>query len=460
MTVAIQDTVADRYQILSILGSGGMGTTYRAMDLSNSQPVAIKVVSLRQAQEWKTLELFEREAKILADLDYPRIPDYLDYFEIDTPQDRAFYLVQELVEGKSLAQLVEARWQATESEAKEIAVSLLETLDYLHSRDIPIIHRDLKPENIIRREDGTIYLVDFGSVREAYRQTISAGGTFVGTMGYMSIEQLQGRATPVSDLYSLGCSLLYILTGKCPNEFPQSGIKLDFANEIDTSNEFKAWLAKILEPIAENRFTSAKEALTALESNSSTATQTQTNFRFPALPEDSKLIITQEDQRFSCKIPLGFYSKKQGRVFPAGTKTLLAVLLGIACLPEVTLLGLLGWLGYLSLYDDGKPETIEKTKNSQEIYVSLELDRQHFYLKRTAGIDSQGNTKIRQIKGEVAAIEWVNVLGYEDMSDRVAIFTKENNQEQEYIFGKGFLNKQEARYVAKKVGEFLAVVDA
>ncbi|WP_019503359.1 protein kinase [Pleurocapsa sp. PCC 7319] len=107
-----------RYQIITVLGQGGMGTTYAAIDLTNSQLVAIKAVSLRQANEWKILELFEREAKVLANLDHTHIPNYLDYFELDSEDDRRFYLGQELVQGQSLAELVKQGWHVSEAEIK------------------------------------------------------------------------------------------------------------------------------------------------------------------------------------------------------------------------------------------------------------------------------------------------------------------------------------------------------
>lgn len=106
------EVIAERYQILTTLGEGSMGKTYSAFDLTNSQPVALKAISLRQASEWKILELFEREAKVLYKIDHPAIPDYIDYFELDTDDDRYFYLIQELVVGKSLAELI-CRWLAS-----------------------------------------------------------------------------------------------------------------------------------------------------------------------------------------------------------------------------------------------------------------------------------------------------------------------------------------------------------
>ncbi|WP_287520745.1 serine/threonine-protein kinase, partial [Okeania sp. SIO2C2] len=172
----------------------------------------MKAVSFQQAKDWKILELFEREAKVIANLYHPQIPKYLNYFYIDTEQDRCFYLIRELVWGNSLATCVEKGWHPTEIQVKNMAIQILKILSYLHQLNPPIIHRDIKPENIILQPDGQVFLVDFGAVKDIYRQTISFSGTFVGTIGYMPPEQLQGKAYCASDLYSLGATLLYLLT--------------------------------------------------------------------------------------------------------------------------------------------------------------------------------------------------------------------------------------------------------
>ena len=175
--------ISEKYQIIRLLGEGGAGKTYEAEDISNKQRVAIKVVSLRQIKNWKVIDLLEREAETLANLNHPAIPKYIDYFYRDTSSDRYFYLVRELITGESLFDLVERGWQANETEAKEIALQILEILQYLHQQKPPVIHRDIKPQNLIKSQDGKIYLVDFGSVKEAYRQTIIRNSTFVGTLG-------------------------------------------------------------------------------------------------------------------------------------------------------------------------------------------------------------------------------------------------------------------------------------
>lgn len=206
-------TEQQRYRITSILGEGNSGITYAAEDMT--QPgitLALKVLSFQETSDWKMLELFEREAKVLAQLQHPAIPRYFDSFHIDTENDRQFYIVQELAKGKSLAAWVESGWHADEATVKKIAEEILEILVYLQQLEPPVIHRDIKPQNIIRDDNGSIFLVDFGAVRDTYYTTMMRGSTVVGTFGYMAPEQFRGQAEPATDLYGLAATLLFLLT--------------------------------------------------------------------------------------------------------------------------------------------------------------------------------------------------------------------------------------------------------
>jgi serine/threonine protein kinase len=258
------DTIADRYEINYFLGCGATGKTYAATDLSNGDRVAIKEMSMRRAKEWKELDVFEREARVLSLLDHPAIPNYLNYFEIDSDTNRYFYIVQELAVGKSLAEMVGSGWRTDEAGVKAIAKQILEILVYLHRLTPPVIHRDIKPEHAIRREDGQIYLVDFGSVRSAFWSTNSSGATVVGTFGYMAPEQDRGQVYPASDLYGLGSTLVFLLTHRSPAELPQRRLKIDFRSHVQISEPFADWLDLMLEPMVEDRFHSALQALRAL----------------------------------------------------------------------------------------------------------------------------------------------------------------------------------------------------
>jgi serine/threonine protein kinase/ankyrin repeat protein len=262
--IPIGSTIDERYEPIELLGEGGSGSTYKAIRLADGATVAIKMLSLRHLNDWKQLELFEREAKVLSQLDYPQIPQYLEYFHVDTPDNRAFYIVQQLAPGKSLTAWVQSGWRGTEAEIRDIASQLLAILQYLHQQSPPLIHRDLKPHNIIRDEDGRVFLVDFGAVQDVYNNTLLKGSTVAGTYGYMAPEQFRGAAVPASDLYGLGATIIYLLTHRSPADLPQERLKLSFRSHVNISNHFADWLEMMLEPDLSARFSSARVALSTL----------------------------------------------------------------------------------------------------------------------------------------------------------------------------------------------------
>ena len=265
----IGSIIADQYELMELLGEGGSGSTYRAIRSKNEAVVAVKMLSLRHLQDWKQLELFEREAQILSQLNHPQIPQYLEYFHIDTPDNRAFYLVQQLIPGKSLAAWVESGCRFTEAEIKDIAQQLLAILQYLHQQSPPLIHRDIKPQNIIRNSNGQVFLVDFGSVQHVYQNTILKGSTVAGTYGYMAPEQFRGSALPASDLYGLGATILYLLTHRSPADLPQERLKLSFRQHVNISQHFADWLDAMIEPVIEQRFPTAIIAANNLQNANS-----------------------------------------------------------------------------------------------------------------------------------------------------------------------------------------------
>jgi serine/threonine protein kinase len=264
---SIDRMIAGRYELTELLGEGGSGSTYRAIRSGDGEIVAVKMLSLRHLQDWKQLELFEREAQVLAQLHHPQIPQYLDYFHIDTPDNRAFYIVQQLAEGKPLNAWVESGWRGTEVEIKDIARQLLVILQYLHQHSPPLTHRDIKPQNIIRDDAGRVFLVDFGSVQHVYQNTILKSSTVAGTYGYMAPEQFRGAALPASDLYGLGATILYLLTHRSPADLPQERLKLSFRSHVNISQHFADWLDAMIEPAIEQRFSTAKAAANNLQNS-------------------------------------------------------------------------------------------------------------------------------------------------------------------------------------------------
>lgn len=294
------DIVAARCRVLSPLGQSGQGNTYVAEDLTTSKLVAIKAISLNQMDDWKSLELLERQAKVLADLNHPAVAHYVDYFYTDTECDRAFYLIQQLIQGNSLVHLVECGWQPSEPNVKDLALQVLEILDYLHQQSPPVIHRDIQPHNLIQDQQGNIHLVDFGSVKATSRLPQTYSSTLVGSYGYIAPEQFQGRACFGTDLYGLGATLLFVLTGKTPDELYDNNLKINVHRHVRLSPHLTNWLAKMLETSSKARFQSTAEALASLKcSAQSRATRPQprsTSEQGRAVPTSSRIAHTKLPQ--------------------------------------------------------------------------------------------------------------------------------------------------------------------
>ncbi|MGB7518870.1 MAG: serine/threonine-protein kinase, partial [Spirulinaceae cyanobacterium] len=226
-------TLENRYQIIRPLGTGGFGDTFLAEDTympSGRRCVIKQLKPLSNNPQVYQLakERFQREAVILEELGegHTRIPRLYAYFE----NAGQFYLVQEYIEGATITAQVQNGGILSESSVREILLEILPVLDYVHSKRI--IHRDIKPDNIILRSvDYSPVLIDFGAVKEAMGTVFTASGhsassIVIGTPGYMPGEQSAGRPIYPSDIYSLGLTAIYSLTGKIPQELgtdPQTG---------------------------------------------------------------------------------------------------------------------------------------------------------------------------------------------------------------------------------------------
>jgi serine/threonine protein kinase len=275
----------ERYQIERILGQGSMGTTYKALDLNTQRPVAVKLLHFSRIQEWKVLEMFEREAKVLQQLDHPRIPTYIDYFSLETPSDVQFSLVQEYIEGKTLQEFVEKGWRGTEAEILDIFLQLVNILAYLHTLQPPVIHRDINPKNILLSPLNEVYLVDFGAVQERIRTTFLGGSTIVGTYGYVPFEQFSGQTVPASDYYALGATLLYMLTHRHPADFPTDDLKPQFHDSFRASPKVIRLLDGLLESSVKQRIASPDQIRAILEDIRVTQASTSSSPRQPKIPK-------------------------------------------------------------------------------------------------------------------------------------------------------------------------------
>ncbi len=261
--------LGDFYQVERQIAKKAGRKTLLCRDLRSQELVIVKLVSFNSDFEWDDLKLFEREAETLKSLSHSAIPQYLDYFELESDRLKSFALVQTYIPAKSLQEHLQAGRTFSEAEVQELATSLLEILIYLHDRKPAIIHRDLKPSNVLLGDRtgnsiGQVYLVDFGSV-----QTLAAKEhgtiTIVGTYGYMPPEQFGGRTVPASDIYSLGATLIGLLTGTHPADLPQKDGCIQFVQQVNISASFALWLEQTIQPSLDKRFTSAQKALQILK---------------------------------------------------------------------------------------------------------------------------------------------------------------------------------------------------
>ncbi|QZZ23245.1 serine/threonine protein kinase [Leptothermofonsia sichuanensis E412] len=208
-----------RYRVTRLIGQGGFGRTYLAEDEDRLRAHCIVKQFSPQIQGTKSLEkaiqLFGQEAMRLNELgEHPQIPTLLAYFE----QDKRLYLVQQFIEGQTLAQEMAQQGAFGEQKLREVLAGILPVLKFIHDKQV--IHRDITPSNIIRRKaDGKLVLIDFGVAKLLSAETSAQPGTKIGTEGYAPMEQIRnGKAYPASDLYSLGATCLYLMTQTKPDD--------------------------------------------------------------------------------------------------------------------------------------------------------------------------------------------------------------------------------------------------
>lgn len=212
-----QEIIAERYQVISTLGSGGMGVVYRALDILLKKEVAVKTLRTTDLNA-DQVRRFQSEAKALSNLKHPNIVEVMVF---GLTEDNVAYMVMTFVEGKSLAALIESRGYLPAYKSVNLFIDLADGLAHAHRNGV--IHRDLKPANVVINDPDALHsrpiLVDFGiaQLESNSTQSLTRPGALIGTLAYMSPEQLKGRSVDArSDIYSFGCLMFETLTGVRP----------------------------------------------------------------------------------------------------------------------------------------------------------------------------------------------------------------------------------------------------
>ena len=258
------------YVLLNEIAQGGFGVTYRARREEDGAEVVVKKLRIERLKDWKSLELFEREAKVLRALNHANIPAYIDAFSVgpdDAPE--GYVLVQGYVPGPTLSQVMrgDAR-RLSNQQMLSWFFELLEICEYLHGRHPPIVHRDISPKNIILRStDDAAVLIDFGTVQARIRSASEVASTSAGTFGYAPMEQFVGRATPSSDLYSAAMTFIAVASGLEPEAMPFSGNRVEVQEALPGFEpRLQLVLKEMTEPNPDDRPQSASEVLALLQS--------------------------------------------------------------------------------------------------------------------------------------------------------------------------------------------------
>lgn len=263
--------IKNRYQIDRLLGQGGFGRTYLALDKQEKSYCVLKEFApsnTTPAALQKSRELFEREAKILSKLNHRQIPEFLEWFE----DNGRLFIVQEFVNGQTYWNLLLQGQIFSEKEIMQWLRVLLDVLIYIHGKGI--IHRDISPDNImLPNGKQKPLLIDFGVVKYAETQLSTTANsnqyTHVGKGSYAPSEQLRGgECYPNSDLYALAVTAIVLLTGKAPNTLINYDGEWEWRSHANVTDKLAGILDRMLEKKPSDRYQSAREVLNALDNNS------------------------------------------------------------------------------------------------------------------------------------------------------------------------------------------------
>lgn len=254
--ISTPGSLAQRYRFIKEIGHGSQARVYLAKRLSDQKTVTIKQLNIESVSNWKEYDLFHRESDVLACLKIDGVARFYESIECLSDTPPCSYIVQEYIEGESLATALKTGKRFEKREVYDILIQLLNILYQLQSRPNPIIHRDIKPSNImLTPKDGGYHvtLIDFGAV--ANPQVQSGGSTVAGTFGYMPPEQLMGKPEPASDIYAVAAVAVELFSGKSPADLPNRDFRLIIEPELENQpTELVNTLRRMLEPDAAIRF--------------------------------------------------------------------------------------------------------------------------------------------------------------------------------------------------------------
>ena len=272
MAASLIGTTVDGYRIVDVIGRGGMGTVYRAVDEALDKVVALKMMAPRLAEDATFLARFKAEAKALARLDAPGIVRVLALRETE----HGLFIVMEYVDGPTLDTILQRHAPIDWREALPLIRQMLEAIAHAHDSDV--LHRDLKPSNILLNDDGQVKMTDFGLAKiQADGSDLTSTHETAGTLHYMSPEQIQGlrHVDARSDLFALGLIIYEMLTGRLPFERTASNYAIQraiveerlpppTAFNADLPDELGAIVDRLLAKAPDDRFPDAHAVLDAL----------------------------------------------------------------------------------------------------------------------------------------------------------------------------------------------------
>lgn len=275
-----------RYLPVGLLGKGGFGTAFLARDFDSptQRRCVVKLfqppVTLTPQQLATAQRLFEKEAVVLErlGLQHPQIPNLYAYFPLlvtnplNNHSEELFYLVQEFIDGEDLEKIQRTQGKFSEGDVRQVLKAMLDVLDFVHTHGA--IHRDVKPSNIMRRQDGRLFLLDFGAVKEVTTPTgVQRGPTTICSPDYAPPEQIMnGTVDQTSDLYALAASCVVLLTDKGSNELRDSiSNRWKWRSHAQVSTDLADMLDRMLQPNPRDRFASASAILAEMAASSQPA---------------------------------------------------------------------------------------------------------------------------------------------------------------------------------------------